>query len=160
MDADRFREAKRSLKRLPSPWAGEPEVAYRIGVCEHAGGNIQAALDAWLQVKPHTTWYVKAGLARAGTLVGDLGRFGDAETLLESLMRDPGAARDDVRHTLSELYFWEGRRGAMRRLLEQGYRLAADPVLELRDHWRVDNAVTLLEKVRVGGRPGWAAGTG
>ncbi len=63
-------------------------------------------------------------------------------------MRDPGSARDEVRHTLSELYFWEGRRGAMRRLLERDYRLAADPVLELRNHWRIDNAVTLLEKVR------------
>ncbi len=148
MDADRFREAKRSLLHLPSPWAGQPEVVYRLGVCEHAGGNVQAALAAWLRVESHSPWFVRAGLARAGTLVGDLGRFSDAEKLLESLMREPGASRDEVRHTLSELYFWEGRRGAMRRLLERGYRLAADPVLELRDHWRVDNAVTLLEKVR------------
>ncbi len=148
MDADQFREAKRSLLRLPSPWGGQPEVVYRLGVCEHAGGNIQAALAAWSRVEPRSPWFVQAGLAQAGTLVGDLGRFSDAETLLENLMPNPGAARDEVRHTLSELYFWEGRRGAMRRLLERGYRLAADPVLELRDHWRVDNAVTLLEKVR------------
>jgi tetratricopeptide (TPR) repeat protein len=148
MDADRFREAKRALLRLPSSWANQPELAYRLGVCEHAGGDIRAALAAWSRVEPRSIWWVKAGLARAGTLVGDLGRFSDAEALLESLMRDPGAARDDVRHTLSELYFWEGRRSAMRRLLERGYRSAADPVVELRDHWRVDNAVTLLEKVR------------
>jgi len=148
MEADQFREAKRSLMRLPSPWASQPEVVYRRGVCEHAGGNVQGALRAWSQVEPGSSWFLQAGWATAGTLVGDLGRFGDAESLLEKLMRDPGAARDDVRHTLSELYFWEGRRGAMRRLLEHDYRLATDPVLELRDHWRVDNAVTLLEKVR------------
>jgi len=148
MAADDFGKAKRSLLRLPLPWAGEPEVVYRLGVCEHAGGNIHAALAAWSRVEPRSPWFVQAGLARAGTLVGNLGRFSDAETLLESLMRDPGAARDELRHTLSELYFWQGRRSAMRRLVERGYRMAADPVLELRDHWRVDNAVTLLEKVR------------
>ena len=155
MESDRFPEAKQSLLRLPSPWAGAAggsstgwESASTLA------GNIQAALAAWARVDPHSTWSVQAGLARARTLVGDLGRFSDAETLLERLMRDPGAARDEVRHTLSELYFWEGRRGAMRRLLERDYRLAADPVLELRDHWRIDNAVTLLEKVRCGGGPG------
>ncbi len=148
MESDRFREAKRSILRLPSPWANQPELVYRLGVCEHAAGNIPAALAAWSRVEPHTIWSIKAGLARAGTLVGDLGRFSEAEALLENLMRNPGTLRDDVRHTLSELYFWEGRRGAMRRLLERGYRSAADPVIELRDHWRVDNSVTLLEKVR------------
>ena len=51
---------------------------------------------------PHSTWSVQAGLARASTLVADLGRFSDAETLLENLMRDPGAARDEVRHNLTE----------------------------------------------------------
>jgi len=92
MKSDRFREAKRSLLRLPSPWAGQPEVVYRLGLCERASGNFQAALAAWSRVDPHSTWSVQAGLARAATLVGDLGRFSDAETLLESLMRDPGAA--------------------------------------------------------------------
>ncbi len=148
MKSEHYREAKQSLLRLPSPWSGQPEVVYRLGLCERALGNSSAALAAWSRVEPHTTWSVPAGLARASTLVSNLGRFSDAETLLEQLMREPGAARDEVRHSLSELYFWEGRRGAMRRLLERDYRLAADPVLELRNHWRVDDAVTLLEKVR------------
>jgi tetratricopeptide (TPR) repeat protein len=148
MKSERFHDAKRSLLRLPSPWAGQPEVLYRLGVCERALGNSESALAMWSRVDPHSTWSVQAGLARASTLVADLGQFSAAETLLESLMRDPGTARDEVRHTLSELYFWEGRRGAMRRVLERDYRLAADPVLELRNHWRIDDAVTLLEKVR------------
>jgi tetratricopeptide (TPR) repeat protein len=148
MKSNRFDAAKRILSRLPSPWYGQPEVVYRIGLCERAQGNIQAAVAAWSRVDSHSPWYTQAGLARASALVTELGRFSDAETLLLSLMRDPGAARDDVRNTLSELYFWEGRRGAIRRLLERDYRFAADPVLELRSHWRVDNAVTLLEKVR------------
>ncbi len=159
MSSEHFGDAKRSLLHLPSPWAGQPEVVYRLGICERTLGNIQDALAAWSRVESRSTWSVRAGLARASTLVGDLGRFSDAETLLESLMRDPGAARDEVRHALSELYFWEGRRGAMRRLLQRDYRLAADPVLELRSHWRVDKAVTLLEKVRWEVEPGFKAST-
>jgi len=56
--------------------------------------------------------------------VGDLGRFTDAEAILESLFNDHQDAepkvRDEIRHTLSELLFWEGRRAPMKRLIEAG----------------------------------------
>jgi tetratricopeptide (TPR) repeat protein len=148
MKAESFGEAKRALSRLPSPWAGQPEVVYRLGVCERASGNLQTALALWSRVDRRSNWYVQAGLARAAALISELGRFGEAEALLEVLLRSPGASHDEVRHALSELYFWEGRRGAIRRLLEHDYRFAADPVLELRNHWRIDDAVPLLEKIR------------
>jgi len=148
MDTDQFAAARQWLVLLAPPWSKNAEVAYRLGVCEHASGDIQAALTAWSRVEPRSPWDVRARLARARTAVGDLGRFSDAEAILAGLQPEAGPARDEVRHTLSELYFWEGRRDAMRRLLEEGYRFTTDPVLELRDHWRVDNAVTLLEKVR------------
>src|SRR5262249_26343308 len=106
------------------------------------------ALAAWSRVAPRSTWATQAGLARARTLVGDLGRFRDAEAILEGLLRQGGPARDEVRHTLSELYFWEGRRDAVRRLIEQAGTGAADPVIDLRNHWRVDSSVTLIEQVR------------
>jgi tetratricopeptide (TPR) repeat protein len=148
MDADRFSEARAWLVQLPPPWSDQPEVAYRLGVCEHAQGNIKAALAAWARVKAPSPWAVRAGLAQARTLVGDLGRYSAAEALLETLMRDPKPFGDEVRHTLSELYFWEGRRDAVRQLLEAGYHSAADPVIELRDHFRVDNSRILMEQVR------------
>ena len=148
MDADRFGEARQRLIHLPSAWSNDPEVAYRLGVCAHAGGDIPAALAAWSRVDLRSDWGVRAGLARAQTLVGDLGRFRDAEAILEGLLRHGGPARDEVRHTLSELYFWEGRRDAVRRLIEQAGRSATDPVIDLRDHWRVDSSVTLIEHVR------------
>ncbi len=148
MDADHFGDALIWLRARPARWADEPEICYRRGVCEHAAGNIDAALDAWSRVDPRSPWGARAGLARAQTLVGDRGRFHEAETLLESLMRLPTGEREPIRHALAELYFWEGRRGDVRRLLEEGFQTAADPKLDLRDHWRVDGAVTLLEKVR------------
>src|SRR5262249_54384918 len=102
-------------------------------------------------VEPGSEWALKAGLARARTLVGDLGRFAEAEALLEALLQrraglDP--LRDEVRRTLSELYFWEGRRQDVCRLIEDGWRNTTDPVDALRDHWRADSSPTLVEKVR------------
>ena len=123
MDADRFGEARQWLVGVPSRWSTSPEMAYRLGVCEHAAGNINAALAAWERVDPHSTWAMRAGLARARTLVGNLGRFSDGEAVLVGLLREPGPQREQVRHTLSELYFWEGRRDRMRRLIEENWEL-------------------------------------
>jgi tetratricopeptide (TPR) repeat protein len=148
MDADRFAEARRCLAGLPLKWSSNTEVAYRLGVCEHAAGNFKGALEAWEKVQPGSSWSTRAGLARARTLVGDLGRFSDGEVVLLGLLRESRPKRDEVRETLAELYFWEGRREAIRRLLEQNWLDASDPALVLRDHWRVDSSPVLLEKVR------------
>ena len=148
MDADHFSEARQWLQSVPLRWSNSPEAIYRLGVCEHAGGNIKSALAAWDRVDPHSGWAARAGLATARTLVGDLGRFSDGETILVGLLHDPGPEHDEIRHTLSELYFWEGRRDAIRRLIEQNWRSASDPKLELRDYWRSQNSPVLLETIR------------
>ena len=64
MDADRFGEARPLLTRLFAGWPDDPEVAYRLGVCSHAGGDIPAAIAAWSRVNPRSAWGVRAGLAR------------------------------------------------------------------------------------------------
>ncbi len=150
MAAHRFSEARICLLNLSPRWANEPEAAYSLGVCEHAGGNFPAALAAWSRIQSGTSWYDRAVLARAQTLVGDLGRFAEAEALLEAVLAtppSPNTARDEVRGTLVELYFWEGRRDAVRRLLEAGWRNTTHPIDDLRDHWRAENAPTLLAKI-------------
>ena len=92
-------------------------------------------------------WAAQAGLARARTLVGDLGRFSEGETVLFDLLGQPGPQADEIRHTLSELYFWEGRRTPFVACSEQSWASAADQVIELRDHWRLDSSPVLMEKV-------------
>jgi tetratricopeptide (TPR) repeat protein len=149
MDHDQFARARAILDRAPLSWSRWPEVYYRRGVCAHAGGDIPEAVAQWASVYPHSEWAGRAGLARAKTLVGDLGRFRDAEELLLKLLKAGYREGEEARHTLSELYFWEGRRDAVRRLLEENWAAAADPAAELRDHWRVESAPVLLEKVRL-----------
>jgi tetratricopeptide (TPR) repeat protein len=148
MDADRFPEARELLVRAPLRWSSSSEAAYRLGVCEHAGGDFRAALAAWERVDPRSSWAGRAGLARARTLVGDLGRFSDGEAILLSLLELPRPEREEARHSLTELYFWEGRRGSACRLLEASWNTASDPVTELGDHWRIESSPVLLEKVR------------
>ena len=66
MEADQFAEARDTLTRGPGRWSRNPEWAYRLGVCEHAGGNIQAAaLAAWASVDTRSAWGPRAGLAHA-----------------------------------------------------------------------------------------------
>ncbi len=148
MDAEQFLEARPLLVRLAADRPDDDEIAYRLGVCSHAAGRIDEALAAWERVGLRSAWTIQAGLARARTLVGDLGRFGPAEVLLERLLHGAGAARDEVRQTLAELLFWEGRRDEVARLIERDWARSADPVTELRDHWRSSSSPTLIEQVR------------
>ena len=149
MAKDRFDEAILPLRSLPRRWASLPEPTYRRGVCEHAVGNVQEALLTWDGLDPKDLWGARAGLARARTLVGDFGRFADAETTLERLVREaPVEVREEARQTLSELYFREGRRDAIRKLIERSWKNSKDPVVDLKDFWKIDSAPTLIEKIQ------------
>ena len=46
-------------------------------------------------------------------------------------MGKPSPEREVARYTLSELYYWEGRRDEMRRLIEWAWRNTSDPVADL-----------------------------
>ena len=146
MDDHQFPEARRWLVQVGPRWANDPEIAYRLGACRRQSPGPRWRPGTALNPTPAG----RAGPACARrTLVGDLGRFSDGEAILVALLRKPGSQRDEVRHTLSELYFWEGRRDTVRRLIEQSWQSAANPMIELRDHWRVETSPILLEKVRV-----------
>lgn len=144
----RFTEARRWLATLPPHRTTDPEAAYWLGVCEHAAGHYEAALAAWTRVPRGSPRSTPAALARARTLVGDLGRFAEAEAILEATLRERGGLRAEVRHTLGQLYFWEFRRDAMRRLIREGWAEAPRPAAELRDLWLIDDATTVLNEVR------------
>jgi enediyne biosynthesis protein E4 len=147
MSADQFVEARGKLIQIPTRWSSDPEVNFRLGVCEHAAGNITQAVKVWARVPLSSQWGPQAGLARARTLVGDLGRFTDGERVLTDLLREPGPHREETRHTLAELYFWEGRRDEMRQLVIDNFKSASEPAVELQTHWKIDNAVILVERI-------------
>ncbi len=146
--AGRFGEVKLWLLGLSVPWSRDPQAAYWLGVCERAAGNNQAALIYWQRVPRdarHGEW---AEVERARLLITVFGRYAEAEQLLERSLSRPGPARKDVRRTLAELYFWEGRRDALRRLIRQGWNDSTERASELRNLWMIDSAPAQVEKVR------------
>ena len=144
----RFHESRQWLAALPSAWSGDSEAAYWFGVCEHAEGHFEAAVAAWSRVPaeaPKGSW---AALSSARALATDLGRFAEAEAMLDQLLERPGPTRAEARQTLTQLYFWEGRTDAVRRLIQAGWRQAPDRAGELRSLWMMDSSPPRIEAVR------------
>jgi len=138
------------------PWLAEQsarrpehaEAAFLLGVCEHAAGRAEPALNAWARVPLESPWGLNASMARANTLVNDLGRFGDAETVLTLALARAGPSASQHRYLLTQLFYWEGRLDEMRRLLQEGWNTSDDRVGDLRDLWLIDSAVTMVERVQ------------
>ncbi len=140
-----YAEARPRLKSLSE---GDGEAAYLLGLCEQATGHHEAAVSAWARVRSTSPFAAKAAVAATKTLVGDLGRYADAECILErALPEAKGPDEVELRHALSQLYFQEGRRDAMRRVVREGWRRSPQPSAELRDLWMIDNATTQLSVV-------------
>jgi tetratricopeptide (TPR) repeat protein len=148
INTGRVDAARRWLEALPKSRLSDPDAADLLGVCEHEAGNYEAALAAWSLIPPSSPRTHAAVLARAQTLVTNLGRFADAEAVLESALRQPGSSSVELRHALGQLYFWESRPAAMRRLIIEGRREWRNSAAELRDLWQIDDATVAIEDVR------------
>ncbi len=137
------------LDSLPSGRGALAEVEDLRAVVDYQAGRFDAALAGWGRISPASPRFGRAQLASAQTLVGDLGRFADAEALLKSaLPKTQGPDRLALIHALSQLYFWEFRLDEMRRLVRQGWPEWVDHSAELRDLWMIDDAAMLIDRVR------------
>ncbi len=132
ISAGRFDEARRWPRQaLPSYRRSDPEAADLRGVCEHVAGRYEAALAVLVWRSPDSPPAPPPRRSRAETLVTNLGRFADAEVVLEAAVGKPGSSRLEIRHSLGQLYFWESRPSADRRLIVEGRREWPNPAAEL-----------------------------
>ena len=88
---------------------GDPEAAYWLGVCEHAEGHTEAALAAWARIPPDSPLSGPGECAGPRRWSVDLGRFAEAERVLERLVERPAPSGRGRRRLLCQLYYWEGR---------------------------------------------------
>ncbi len=146
--AGRYREARRWLAGLPPSRFRDSEAAYWLGVCEHAEGHFEAALAAWARVPPDSPRAALAESSRAKTLLIDLGRFAEAERALERLVEHPGSEGAEARRILYQLYYWEGRADAMRRLIRRRWGRVLGHAAELRELWMMDGAPPRVVAIR------------
>ena len=108
------------LRALAARYPREPEVSFRLGVCEQALGRTAAALAAWEQVPEGSEWYPKAAEVRA-TALTNTGRYRPAEDVIERALPRARVPADALRlrRVLSRLYRFEGRVDDVRRVLQQ-----------------------------------------
>ncbi|WP_083712779.1 FG-GAP repeat domain-containing protein [Paludisphaera borealis] len=140
MEASDYTAAAARLRAIRRWQPSDPEIAFRLGVCEEHLDRPDAAIAAWASVATESPYWGPAAHGRARLAIKHLGAFRDAETLLTALRdrKDPASARSDW--MLAELWIWQGRMGEVRRVFEGlfGKVRSDDRRTALREHWRLD----------------------
>jgi tetratricopeptide (TPR) repeat protein len=114
-----FARARTRLTALARRRPGDPAVEYALGLCEHAEGRLDAALNAWARVPAGTLEAPFAALERGKAAI-QLGQYGPAEESLRQAW-DHGnpEIRDKAYQQLGWLLQIEGRHRDVRRLIER-----------------------------------------
>ena len=148
IESNRFEAAGRWLAAQSASRPRDIEVAFLLGVCEAKSGRFEAALAAWERVPLISPFGAKAALARAETMVQDLGRFADAEVVLSDALPIVGSREPQLRNLFNQLLFWEGRVDEARRLLQSGWNSSTNRVGDLRSLWVIDGSVLTIEPIQ------------
>ncbi len=118
-----YAAAAPQLAAMARRWPGDVEVAYRLGECEWARGDSEAALAAWSRIPPDSPRGLDAALA-LGRLAMERGRFTEAERALTGALaahpRGPEVVA--VRQHLIHLLVQQGRYDEAQGLLEWQWR--------------------------------------
>jgi enediyne biosynthesis protein E4 len=148
IESGRYEAAGRWLAAQLTSRPRDTETAFLLGVCEAKSGRFEAALTAWARVPLISTFGADAALARADTMVQDLGRFADAEVFLADALASIGSREPRLRSLLNQLLFWEGRLDEARRLIQGGWNSSANRAGDLRSLWIMDGAVLMAERIQ------------
>jgi enediyne biosynthesis protein E4 len=148
IEAKQFDVARRWLAEQSARRPENAEVSFLLGICEDSAGRPEAALNAWARVPLASPWGLNAAAARVLLLKSGLGRFADAEDALTSVLADLGPRGADLRSSLAQLFYWEGRLDEMRGLLQAGWNTSPDRERDLRSLWLADSSALMMERVR------------
>ena len=148
IESRQFDTAARRLASLSARRPSDAEAAFLLGVCEYSTGRREEALSAWARVAPESRFAADAAVARALALVSDFSRFSDAELVLGGALAKFGPRAPQIRYSLNQLYYWQGRIDEMRRLLQETWNTSPDQAGDLRDLWMIDSAVVMVEPVQ------------
>ncbi len=122
IEANRHQLAERKLAALLASNPDADEALYLSGICEQARGRLDAAANAWDRIRPGSAFFVPAIVRRAEFLT-QLGRFADAEEVVQQALLDLRIDRSPLRWFLVPLYAREGRVLEAMRLIEDNWDL-------------------------------------
>ncbi|MFO0890381.1 MAG: FG-GAP-like repeat-containing protein [Isosphaeraceae bacterium] len=140
-----FSRARVRLAELSRRWPRDAAVEYGLGLCEHAEGRYEAALEAWRRVPAGAPETPVAALER-GRLAIQLGRYREAEEgLRQAWSVGDAGIREKAYQQLGWLLQVEGRHRDVRRLIERAGDLST---WALRTCWLLDEQPVPVETIR------------
>ena len=148
IESNRFEAAGRWLAAQSAARPNDFEVAFLLGVCEAKSGRFETALAAWERVPLVSPFGAKAALARAETMVQELGRFADAEVVLSDALPIIGSREPQLPNLFNQLLFWEGRVDEARRSIQAGWNTSTDRAGNLRSLWVIDGSVLTIDPIQ------------
>jgi tetratricopeptide (TPR) repeat protein len=145
MDSGLFALASKRLSRLAEERPEQAEVAYQLGRCAAARGNMDSALKLWARIPPDTPWAARAAVEFAQGAI-PLGRLGAAERILRAALGRGGPEQSTLRRLLLTLLGQQGRLTEARGLIESLWRnggtiredQVADRLAMVREHIGLD----------------------
>jgi hypothetical protein len=132
-----YAKARRRLASLATRYPGRGEVEYQLGLCEAGYDHIDAALAAWSRVPAGSPFSGRALLLRA-LEAQNAGRYGPAEDLYRSSLKERGPHEREAWLSLLSLLKTESRIAEARRLLQDEWVRGVDSVDTIRELWRLD----------------------
>ena len=145
MDVGDYAAAGRRFAGVLQRWPRHDEAAYRLGLCEQAGGRLDAAVVAWERVGLDSPFAPLAAV-RIAPIALERGHFARAEDLLWRALRVNGPHAAEAREFLVRVLRFEDRRDEARELLRQESLQAPDPVRVLRELWMLDFEAVAVER--------------
>jgi predicted Zn-dependent protease len=116
MEAGLFGLAGKRLNLLAEERPGQPEVAYELGRCLAARGQMDAALKLWAKVPANSEWAGPAAVEFAQGAIS-LGRLAEAERSLRQAVTRRGPEQSVLRRLLLTLLGQMGRIAEARQLI-------------------------------------------
>jgi enediyne biosynthesis protein E4 len=130
--ANRHQTAERRLAALVAAKPEWDEALYLLGTCEQARRRLDQAAATWARIPASSAFFVRA-IVRRAELLSQLGRFADAEEIIQQALLDSRIDRSPLRWFLVPMYSREGRAPEATRQIEANWELLdrfADGFLE------------------------------
>jgi tetratricopeptide (TPR) repeat protein len=144
LGAERFSTARQRLLKLVVQRPARGDLWYKLGVCEQARGDLDAAMKAWARVPSGSRYAAKAAAERGSELI-NVGRYSEAESILDAVLPRAGSDTYEVQRALIRLYRFEGRVADVRALIQAAWARSPDPAAELKELWILNYAPLPVE---------------
>lgn len=156
IDQRRYRDALGLITSLESiPFSGSTLLSYLKGECHLMTGRTDIAIEIWNSIRHNPILFQKS-ILKLGEMLENQGRLADAEYQYRQAMDGENREAIDIRHSLIQLLWLEGRLAEASELVETNWHsnfrdlgpLDGSTLANLRAHLSLDFEVYPIDHVR------------